>query len=185
MLGVLPWRRREPGRGAEGVAVAVPAERIGVLFVCMGNICRSPIAEGVFRRKLAETALQGAVTVDSAGTVAYHRGEPPDRRAQTHAAMRAYDLADLRARQVTKADFARFDYVLAMDEDNLASLEQLRPPEFGGHLGLLMEFAPALGHREVPDPYFGGPAAFELVLDLVEPAVDGLIEAIRLRLLRP
>jgi protein-tyrosine phosphatase len=182
MRAVLPWRRRVAAHRAEVVDVPTDGTRLGVLFVCMGNICRSPIAEGVFRHKLGAAGLDGIVRVDSAGTHGYHSGEPPDRRAQAHAAVRAYDLSSLRARQVTKADFERFDYVLAMDESNLKVLEELRPPGFSGHLGLLLDFTPGAGYREVPDPYYGGPAGFELVLDLIEPAADALVETIRRRL---
>ncbi|ROR32648.1 low molecular weight protein-tyrosine-phosphatase [Inmirania thermothiophila] len=148
---------------------------IGVLFVCMGNICRSPTAEGVFRRLLAESPLAGRVRVDSAGTHAYHVGEPPDPRAQAAAAARGIDLAGLRARVVTVADFDRFDHVLAMDRDNLRALERICPPGREDRLRLLMSFAPETGVEEVPDPYYGGSRGFQHVLDLVEAACRGLL----------
>lgn len=149
-----------------------------VLFVCLGNICRSPTAHGVLAQRLREQGLEGRVQVDSCGTGDWHVGRPPDARAREAAARRGYDLNDLRARQVTRADFARFDYILAMDASNLADLERLRPEDHSGHLGLLLEFAPHAPRREVPDPYYGGEDGFGEVLDLVEAAVDGLLEEI-------
>jgi protein-tyrosine phosphatase len=146
-----------------------------VLMVCLGNICRSPTAEAVLRTKLAAAGLGERVTVDSAGTGGWHAGEPPDRRAIVHGARRGYDLAPLRARQVEEADFARFDLILAMDEDNLTDLEAACPPTHRRKLRLLMDYArPELG-RVVPDPYSRGPESFEQVLDLVEVACDGLV----------
>ncbi len=147
---------------------AVPPERIRILFVCLGNICRSPTAEVVFRDMAARAGLAGRVTVDSAGTGEWHVGNPPDYRAIEHAARRGYALQHLRARQVAAEDFHRFHYILAMDGGNLAALTALRPSAFPGHLGLFLDLAPHLGTREVPDPYDEGPAAFERMLDLVE-----------------
>jgi len=152
---------------------------VSVLFVCMGNICRSPTAEGVFARKVAEAGLTERIRIDSAGTHAYHIGNPPDPRTVQAAQRRGYDLSALRARKVEVTDFFRFDYVLAMDEDNLAILNRLMPAESPSRVGLLMEFAPDYGICEVPDPYYGGAAGFEQVLDMVESAAEGLLEAIR------
>jgi protein-tyrosine phosphatase len=150
-----------------------------VLFVCMGNICRSPIAEGVFRATLARARLEARVAADSAGIGNWHVGQPPDRRAIEAASRRGYDLSALRARQVEGADFERFGWILAMDRSNLEALEEIRPASFGGHLGLLLEFVPKAGVREVPDPYYGGIEGFERVLDLVEPAAEALLTHVR------
>ncbi len=150
-----------------------------ILMVCMGNICRSPTAEGVLRQKLAAAGLAGRVEVDSAGTHAYHVGNPPDERSQRHALRRGVDLSAQRARQVEAADFERFDLLLAMDWDNLALLEDACPdPRYRSRLCLLMSYAPGAGSEVVPDPYVGGPAAFEQVLDLVERACDGLVDGL-------
>lgn len=155
-----------------------------VLFVCMGNICRSPTAEGVFRAKLAQAGLQDRVKTDSAGTHNYHPGSPPDERSQRHALARGYDLSRLRARQVEPADFERFDLILAMDWDNLALLQADSPPALSGKLKLFMSFAdPALALGEVvPDPYHSSARGFEQVLDLIEAASDGLVTKLRNRL---
>lgn len=147
-----------------------------ILFFCMGNICRSPTAEGVMRARLAEAGL--ATKVDSAGTHGYHAGEPPDERSQAHALRRGYDLSRLRARQLVAADFERFDLVLAMDDDNLAQAARLCPPAQRHKLQLLMAYAPDAGSRVVPDPYYGGPEGFERVLDLVEAGCNGLLAAL-------
>ena len=151
---------------------------IRVLFVCMGNICRSPTAEGVFRDLLRQAGLAQQVRTDSAGTHAYHIGEPPDRRTQAAALRRGVDLSDLRARKVTRSDFEHFDYVLAMDVQNHASLRELCPPERADRLRLFLEFADG-PVREVPDPYYGGARGFEQVLDLVEEGARGLLAHIR------
>jgi protein-tyrosine phosphatase len=167
------WLRR----GAAGAAESGPGEDTpGVLFVCMGNICRSPTAEAVLRLKLRQAGLHEQVRVDSAGTGGWHAGEPPDPRAVRVAEARGYDLAPLRARQVRAEDFSRHRWVLAMDQDNLSWLRGKAPPEAAAELGLLM--AHAQRHRdvlEVPDPYYGTQAGFERVLDLVEDACDGLL----------
>lgn len=147
-----------------------------VLMVCMGNICRSPTAEGVLRGRLRAAGLDAWVEVDSAGTHAYHLGEPPDERSQAHAARRGYDLSAQRARAVEAADFERFDLLLAMDWDNLALLQADCPPQHARKLRRLMEFAPGAGSAVVPDPYYGGEAGFEHVLDLVEAACEGLVD---------
>lgn len=152
---------------------------VNVLFVCLGNICRSPTAEGVFRKLVAEANLAAQISADSAGTHAYHIGEPPDRRAQQAAARRGIDLSGLRGRQAVRSDFTEFDYVLAMDEENFANLRALCPTGQEHKLRLFLEFAPARREREVPDPYFGGDAGFDRVLDMIEEAARGLIEHIR------
>jgi protein-tyrosine phosphatase len=149
-----------------------------ILFVCMGNICRSPTAEGVFRAKVGQAGLAGKIKIDSAGTHNYHPGSPPDERSQEHALARGYDLSKLRARQVLDADYAQFDLILATDWDNLALLQADCPAKHAHKLKLFMSFAdPALMLGEtVPDPYHGGEADFERVLDLLEAASAGLLE---------
>lgn len=149
-----------------------------VLFVCMGNICRSPTAEVVFRDHLSRSGRGAGLRVASAGIGDWHVGEPPDPRAIAHARRRGYELADLRARQVSREDFARFRWILAMDRHNLRDLAAMCPPGFGGHLGLALDLAPGLGTREVPDPYYGGAAAFEAVLDLLERAAPTLAQRV-------
>ncbi|MEY4428495.1 MAG: hypothetical protein RLZZ182_1184 [Pseudomonadota bacterium] len=152
-----------------------------VLFVCMGNICRSPTAEAVLRHQLDQAGLSGFVEVDSAGTHAHHVGEPPDLRSQQHAARRGYDLSVLRARRVAPADYERFDLLLAMDWDNLSLLENGAPdePALRRKLRRLVDYlpkdSPHAGVQAVPDPYYGGEAGFEHVLDLVEAACEGLV----------
>jgi protein-tyrosine phosphatase len=149
-----------------------------VLFVCMGNICRSPTAEGVFRHLVEQQGLAGKIIIDSAGTHDYHIGDAPDARAQAAAARRGYDLSGLRARQVLRDDFSTFDYVLAMDQANLGLLQQQCPENYRNRLKLFLEFADDGALREVPDPYYGGAQGFEQVLDLVENAGRGLLRAI-------
>ena len=143
----------------------------------MGNICRSPTAEGVVRKLMSDhaPALGLELELDSAGTHSYHVGHPPDRRAQTAAQARGVDLSTIRARRVVEDDFTRFNLILAMDEDNLAELEAMRPAEATAQLRLLLDYAPSSGMKEVPDPYYGGPNGFEQVLDLVEAAAKGLM----------
>ena len=153
-----------------------------ILFCCMGNICRSPSAEGVFRAAVDEAGLSGRVIIDSAGTHGYHVGEPPDTRSQRHAARRGYDLSRQRARQVEDADFARFDLIVAMDHDNLALLRAQCPSSHAHKLRLMMDFAPAAGIDVVPDPYYGGASGFERVLDLLEQASSGLLVEVRRQL---
>ena len=150
-----------------------------VLFICMGNICRSPTAEGVFRHLVQSVGMGQEIHIDSAGTHDYHVGNPPDRRAQQAASQRGYDLTSLRGRQVSPADFEHFDYVLAMDFDNLANLQRICPKQHSNKVHLLMEYSEKFDAREVPDPYFGGPQGFEMVLDMVEDAAEGLLRTIR------
>ncbi|MCP5197885.1 MAG: low molecular weight phosphotyrosine protein phosphatase [Gammaproteobacteria bacterium] len=155
---------------------------VKVLFVCMGNICRSPMAEGAFRRMLEGVGLTEKIYVDSAGTHSYHIGAAPDARSQATAQRRGVDLRGLRARQVTVTDFAEFDYVLAMDQDNFKHLLELcQNAELRRRIQLFLNFAPDLPEREVPDPYYGGPTGFERVMDLVEAAAQGLLMHIRER----
>lgn len=155
--------------------------RVAICFVCLGNICRSPTAEGVMRHQVDAAGLSDRVEIDSAGTGDWHVGEPPDTRAQTAASARGYDLSALRARQVGAADFERFDLLLAMDEANLAELRRRCPPQFRDKLRLLMAFAPQAPETEVADPYFGGAQGFEQVLDQCEDACRGLLDTLRER----
>ena len=149
-------------------------KKISVLFVCTGNICRSPTAEGVFRHCVEKAGLAARIVSDSAGTLDYHVGEPPDPRAQAAARRRGYELGELRARRVRREDFELFDYVLAMDKANLSQLERLCPRQHAHKLRLFLEFGDG-SPREVPDPYYGGPESFERVLDLVERAAQRLL----------
>ncbi len=151
---------------------------VSVLFVCMGNICRSPTAEGAFKRLLDESSLEISIRADSAGTHAYHIGHPPDDRALSAAASRGIDISDQRARKVADTDFETFDFVLEMDETDLELLLELSPADYHDRIKLFMDFAPQLGRRDVPDPYYGGSTGFELVLDLVEEASHGLLQEI-------
>lgn len=153
--------------------------KIKVLFICMGNICRSPTAEAVFRRQVEQAGLHQHIHIDSAGTHAYHVGNPPDGRAQAAGAKRGYEMAHLRGRRVSVKDFAEFDYVLAMDMDNLANLQNECPDEYAHKVGLFLEYAKNFTEREVPDPYYGGASGFERVLDMVEDASQGLLDTIR------
>lgn len=155
--------------------------KVCVLLVCMGNICRSPTAEGVLRALVERQGLSRWVEVDSAGTHGYHIGKAPDPRAHQAAARRGYDLSPLRARQVNDFDFVRFDHVLAMDRDNLALLKRACPVQHSHKLGLFLDYASECDEDEVPDPYYGGPEGFEHVLDLVEAAAAGFIAGLRER----
>lgn len=155
-------------------------EKISVLFVCMGNICRSPTAEGVFRRLAQDAGLEDKLHIDSAGTHDYHIGSVPDARASASAGKRGYDLSALRGRQVVGQDFRDFDYILAMDMENLANLQRICPPEYAGKIYLFLEFSTKFSEREVPDPYYGGAQGFEHVLDLVEDAASGLLRKLGL-----
>lgn len=155
---------------------------ISVLFVCMGNICRSPTAEAVFRKLVSDAGLGDVIHVSSAGTHAYHAGEAPDRRARDAATRRGYTLEAIRARRITHADFEAFDYIVAMDENNLAILREQSGEQHAAKLSLLLEHAESSSFREVPDPYYGGSTGFEQVLDLVEQASRALLKTIRQRL---
>ena len=150
-----------------------------ILFVCLGNICRSPTAEVVFREIVAREAPELGVEADSAGTAGYHIGEPPDPRTRDAALRRGYDLSSLRARIVEANDFERFDLILAMDSENLSVLRRRAPRDATRRVRLFLEFAPELGVADVPDPYYGGPNGFEEVLDLVEAAARGLLQHVR------
>lgn len=150
-----------------------------VLFVCMGNICRSPTAEGVFRHMLAESAPHLEVYVESAGTHAYHVGEPPDKRAQAAARERGYDLSSIRARRVQDSDFEMFDYILAMDEDNHRLLVERCPAEHKAKIRYFLEFHAQAPGPNVPDPYYGSSNGFDYVLDLVVEASRGLIKELQ------
>lgn len=150
-----------------------------ILFCCMGNICRSPTAEGVFRHVLAAQAPDLQIEIDSAGTHDYHVGAPPDRRAIAAAKRRGIDLSQLRARMVAAEDFATYDLILAMDEDNLQELRRRAPAVHHERIRLMMEFAPQAASRFVPDPYYGGAQGFEEVLDLLEEAAQGLVIELR------
>jgi len=149
-----------------------------VLFVCMGNICRSPTAEAVFRKLVAESPLAGKMEIDSAGTIGAHAGAKPDPRAIELGARRGYELERLRARQVAEADFARFDFVIAMDVQNVLHLRAVCPPEQAHKIELLMAFAPDAGTIDVPDPYYGSAADFEHALALIESGCKGLLRHI-------
>jgi protein-tyrosine phosphatase len=152
-----------------------------VLFVCLGNICRSPTAEAVLRTLAAREAPELSLEVDSAGTSGYHLGQPPDPRTRQAAARRGYDLNALRARIVEPTDFERFDLILAMDRENLSVLRRRAPSSAHERLRLFLEFAPQGAPEDVPDPYYGGPNGFEEVLDLVEAATRGLLTHLRQR----
>lgn len=154
-------------------------QSIRVLFVCLGNICRSPSAEGVFIEKVASARLSNKIHTDSAGTGDWHIGLPPDKRAIIAAGKRDIDLTGLRARQVSAVDFPAFDYVLAMDNANLRDLQQMQPEGFEGHLGLFLDFVENGTVTEVPDPYYGGDDGFNEVLDLIELASVGLLAHIQ------
>jgi protein-tyrosine phosphatase len=171
----MPARPPMPSR-PPALAAAADAAAVRVLMVCMGNICRSPIAEGVLRAKLQQAGLVDRVLVDSAGTHGYHTNEPPDPRSVRLAAQRGYDLSQQQARPVLPEDFTRFDWLLAMDNSNLAWLHKRKPDDTAGRIELLMAHAKRHpGVVEVPDPYYGPDAGFEAVLNLVEDACDGVV----------
>ena len=152
-----------------------------VLFVCMGNICRSPMAEGMFRKAVREAGLEDHVEIDSAGTHAYHVGSPPDPRAQQAIRRRGVDISGLRGRKVTDADFERFDYILPMDGDNYDRLVERAPAQHRGKIRRLLSFSRKYPNLDVVDPYYGGPQGFEENLDMIEDAVQGLIRDIQAR----
>jgi len=150
-----------------------------ILFVCLGNICRSPTAEVVFREIVAREAPDLQIEIDSAGTAAYHAGAPPDSRTRQAALRRGYDMSALRARVIEPQDFAHFDLILAMDRQNLETLQRRAPADVRSRIRLFLEFAPDADSAEVPDPYYGGANGFEEVLDLVEAAAHGLLQHVR------
>lgn len=149
-----------------------------ILFVCLGNICRSPMAEGTFRHLVKEQGLEDRVEIDSAGTGAWHVGEPPDRRATAAARHRGIDLSGQKARKVRPDDFEHYDYILAMDQENHMNLLRMAPDEHRHKVELFLSYAPDQPEREVPDPYYGGDQGFEHALDLVEAASRGLLDEI-------
>ncbi|WP_305907510.1 low molecular weight protein-tyrosine-phosphatase [Methylomarinum sp. Ch1-1] len=154
-------------------------KKIRVLFVCMGNICRSPSAEGVFQTLLKERQLQHCFEIDSAGTHAYHVDEAPDLRAQKAARDRGVELSHLRARKFIYGDFEDYDFILAMDDDNYQILMEACPEEYKTKIKYFLDYAPHLGEREVPDPYYGGKYGFERVLDMVEAASLGFVDSLQ------
>lgn len=149
-----------------------------ILFVCLGNICRSPSAEGVFRRALEQAGMADEVLVDSCGVGSWHIGKAPDPRAQQAALLRGLDISGLRARQLQQQDFTEFDYVLGMDQDNLRAMRELQPANSKAHVGLFLAFSGTPG-GEVPDPYYGGEEGFENVLNMIEAASDGLVQHLK------
>ena len=154
---------------------------VKVLFVCLGNICRSPTAQGVFTALINREGLSNVVSVDSAGTGAWHVGDQPDRRAQAAAKTRGYDLSTQRARQIKETDFLDFDYIIAMDSQNHSDLSMKAPTNALDRIRMFLSFAPKEGITDVPDPYYGGANGFDHVLDLVEAASLGLLQEIRKR----
>lgn len=175
MLGFIPGLSKK-----HKIQKAKERAMVKVLMVCMGNICRSPMAEGVFRRLVEDVGLAEKIFVDSAGTHSYHVGAPPDQRGQSIALRRGVDLATIRARRVEPEDIESFDYILAMDENNYEFLMDLcSTPEHQEKIRLFMEYAKELPEREVPDPYYGGLKGFERVMDLVEQSSEGLLRHIR------
>lgn len=158
------------------------AEKISVLFVCLGNICRSPTGEGVLKAMAAKRGLDGRLEIDSAGTIGYHAGNPADRRMSAAAAKRGYSLDSI-SRRITPADLERFDYILAADSDNLFDLHSLdRTGKHRDKIKLLTDYHPDPSVDHVPDPYYGGPQGFELVLDLVEQCCSNLLDEMEGRL---
>jgi protein-tyrosine phosphatase len=152
---------------------------VNVLFVCLGNICRSPTAHGVFQKMVDDAGLQASIFVESAGTADWHVGKSADSRSAEFASRRGYDLSPLRARHAVASDFDSFDYILAMDASNLADLKAIAPTHYAGHLGLLLDLDSRSSQREVPDPYYGGEQGFDLVLDLIEGACQPLLTSIK------
>lgn len=155
------------------------SKRVSILFVCLGNICRSPTAHGIFQKYVEDAGLTDRIEIDSAGTGGWHVGESPDPRAQRAAGSRGYDLSHIRARQAKPDDFHAFDYVLAMDRQNLHDLKEIQPADAKGELRLFLEFGQRFSADEVPDPYYGGHDGFEQVLDLVEDACEGLLQTLK------
>lgn len=155
------------------------AKKAAVLFVCLGNICRSPTAHGVFETMVKEAGLAQQVTIDSCGTGSWHIGQPPDERTQKAALARGYDLSHLRARRLEEDDFKHFDYIIAMDTRNLADAMKMAPDNYAGNIQLFMDYAPEESAMEVPDPYYGNEDGFEHVLHLIETASTGLLNRIK------
>jgi len=155
------------------------SKKVSVLFVCLGNICRSPTAHGVFRKLVREAGLEELIEIDSAGTAAFHVGKAPDTRSTLVAKERGVEMADLRARQVDLGDFYQYDYVLAMDEANFFNLKEMALPEHYDQIKLFLEFTEAYSETEVPDPYYGGAQGFDHVFNLVESASEGLLQHIQ------
>lgn len=160
------------------------AEKLRVLMVCMGNICRSPLAQGVLESRLREEGLAGHVQVDSAGTGSWHAGEPPDHRGRKTATARGFDISAQRSREITTEDFERFDLILCMDERNRGDLLKRCPAGGQSRVGMLLDYAPELTEREVPDPMYNQLADFERVTDMIDLAVEGLLDDLRDRLRR-
>lgn len=155
---------------------------VSVLFVCLGNICRSPTAEAVFRERVIAAGLEQKIRIDSAGTGDWHIGRAPDPRTRDAAARRGYPMDSMRARQVSPQDFYEFDVVLAMDNANLADLQAMQPADVTVTLGRFLDYSHEASTREVPDPYYGGEDGFDRVLDLIEGGAEGLLDALRERL---
>jgi len=153
--------------------------KVSVLFVCLGNICRSPTAHAVFRKMVADNGLADEIEIDSAGTAAYHVGKHPDMRSMETARNRGIEMLDLRARKVDFGDFYQYDYVLAMDDENYHNLKELALPEHYDKIQMFLDYSDAFEEREVPDPYYGGAQGFEHVFDLVESASEGLLNHIK------
>ena len=152
-------------------------EKKKILFVCLGNICRSPAAEGVFRQLVKERGLEYAFEIDSAGTAGYHAGEPADRRMQQHARKRGINLTSISRKFNPAVDFDKFDWVVAMDNENVSNLKRMaRSPEDVAKISKMTDFSKTGNYTEIPDPYYGGSDGFELVLDLLEDACEGLLE---------
>jgi protein-tyrosine phosphatase len=174
-----PRIRPDTRLNCRGTAPMSEPATASVLFVCMGNICRSPTAEGVFRALVERERLSGRIRIESAGTHDSQLGAPPDTRAVRVAKLRGYDLSAQRARRFEVEDFGRFEWIIAMDGHNLRFLKSLRPSDHSGHMGLFLDFAPELGLRDIPDPYYGRQEDFVRVLDLVERCAAPLLDAIR------
>jgi len=155
------------------------SKKVKVLFVCLGNICRSPTAHGVFRQMIRDQKLDHLIEIDSAGTAAYHIGKAPDARSSEVAQSRGIEMKDLRARQVDFGDFIVYDYILAMDESNYNNLRDMALPEHFDKISLFLDFAEDWREREVPDPYYGGPEGFDRVFDMVTDASKGLLKQIK------
>jgi len=178
-MEALVWKRRLAAYdSARQQALEKEAGLVRILFVCTGNICRSPTAEGVTRKLIVDRGREGRILVDSAGTNGYHAGEPPDPRSVEAAARRGFDLSGQVARRVHSDDYTDFDLILGMDRSHRRMLQRAAPAYSEARIGLMLDYAPQLGRTDVPDPYYGGSNGFELVLDIVEVAAAGLLDAI-------